>query len=54
MKYKICILILNSPNIPYYAHATTMINNLYAVKHKYDFIVENALLEKILIKIICG
>lgn len=40
MKYNICILVLNSPNIPDYAHASAMINNLYAVKHNYDFIVE--------------
>jgi len=40
MKYNICILVLNSPNIPNYAHASAMINNLYAVKNNYDFIVE--------------
>ena len=40
MKYNICILVLNSPNIGEYAHQATIINKLYANKHNYDFIVE--------------
>jgi hypothetical protein len=46
MKYKICILVLNSPNIDNYAHASTMINNLYASKYNYDFIVERCPLKE--------
>jgi len=46
MKYNICILVLNSPNIGEYAHQATIINKLYANKHKYDFIVERCPLKE--------
>lgn len=46
MKYNICILILNSPNIGEYAHQSTIINKLYANKHNYDFIVERCPLKE--------
>lgn len=36
----ICILMLNSPNIPLYAHKATMINYMYAARHGYNFVVE--------------
>lgn len=39
---RIAILMLNSPNIPHYAHYATMNNYMYATKHGYDFIVERA------------
>lgn len=31
---------LNSPNIPMYAHKATLINYMYAARHGYNFIVE--------------
>ena len=37
---RICILMLNSPNIPKYGHLAAMVNYLYAAKHGYNFIVE--------------
>lgn len=37
---RIAIIMLNSPDIPNYAHFATMNNYLYATKHNYDFIVE--------------
>ena len=46
MKYNICILILNSPNILEYAHSATIINKLYANKYNYDFIVERCPLKE--------
>ena len=46
MKYNICILILNSPNILEYAHTATIINKLYANKYNYDFIVERCPLKE--------
>ena len=39
-KLRIAILMLNSPNIPNYAHFATMNNYMYAAKHGDDFIVE--------------
>lgn len=39
-KLRIAILMLNSPNIPNYAHFATVNNYMYAAKHGYDFIVE--------------
>jgi hypothetical protein len=39
-KPRIAIVMLNSPNIPNYAHFATMNNYLYATNHGYDFIVE--------------
>ena len=46
IKYNICILILNSPNIGEYAHTATIINKLYANKYNYDFIVERCPLKE--------
>jgi hypothetical protein len=46
MKYNICILVLNSPNIGDYAHTATIINKLYANKYNYDFIVERCPLKE--------
>jgi hypothetical protein len=46
IKYNICILILNSPNIANYAHQATIINKLYANKYNYDFIVERCPLKE--------
>jgi len=46
MKYNICIIMLNSPNIGNYAHMTTIINKLYANKYNYDFIVERCPLKE--------
>ena len=46
MKYNICILVLNSPNIAEYAHTATIINKLYANKYNYDFIVERCPLKE--------
>lgn len=37
---RIAILMINSPNIPQYAHKAALINYLYASKHGYAFIVE--------------
>ena len=39
-RLRIAIIMLNSPDIPNYAHFATMNNYLYASKHHYDFIVE--------------
>lgn len=39
-KKRIAIIMLNSPNIPHYAHFATLNNYLYATQHGYDFIVE--------------
>lgn len=39
-KLRIAIIMLNSPNIPNYAHFATMNNYIYSTKHGYDFIVE--------------
>lgn len=36
----ICIIMLNSPNIPLYAHKATIVNYIYAARHGYNFIVE--------------
>jgi hypothetical protein len=46
MKYNICILVLNSPNIGLYAQQATIINKLYANKYNYDFIVERCPLKE--------
>ena len=46
IKYNICILVLNSPNIGEYAHQATIINKLYANKYNYDFIVERCPLKE--------
>ena len=46
MKYNICIIMLNSPNIAKYAHMATIINKLYANKYNYDFIVERCPLKE--------
>ena len=46
MKYNICIIMLNSPNIANYAHMATIINKLYADKYNYDFIVERCPLKE--------
>lgn len=37
---RVCILMMNSPNIPPYAHKATIINFLYASKYGYSFVVE--------------
>lgn len=39
-KPRIAVLMLNSPNIPHYAHYAAMNNYLYASQRGYDFIVE--------------
>lgn len=36
---RVCVLMLNSPNIPPYAHAATIVNYLYAAKHGYAMLV---------------
>jgi hypothetical protein len=46
IKYNICILVLNSPNIGEYAQQATIINKLYANKYNYDFIVERCPLKE--------
>lgn len=44
-KLRIAIVMLNSPNIPDYAHYSTMTNYMYASQHGYDFIVERTPLD---------
>ena len=39
-KNQICVLMVNSPNIPIYAHKAAINNYLYCVKYGYTFIVE--------------
>ena len=39
-KLRIAIIMINSPNIPNYAHCATINNYLYSTKYSYDFIVE--------------
>lgn len=36
---RIGIGMINSPNIPKYAHYSTLLNYMYATKHSYDFII---------------
>lgn len=36
---RICIGMINSPNIPKYAQYATFLNYMYATKHSYDFVV---------------
>lgn len=36
---RICIGMINSPNIPKYAQYTTLLNYMYSTKHNYDFVV---------------
>jgi len=37
---RIAILMINSPNIPNYAHKAAVVNYMYASKHGYAFLVE--------------
>lgn len=37
---RICILMLNSPNIPKYGHQAAIVNYMYAAKQGYNFVVE--------------
>ena len=39
-KNQICVIMINSPNIPLYGHKSAINNYLYCVKHGYSFIVE--------------
>ena len=36
----VCILMMNSPNIPAYAHKAAILNYMYASRHGYNFVVE--------------
>lgn len=36
---RVCVLMVNSPNIHMYAHHAAMVNYMYATHHGYDFVV---------------